>query len=74
MAKMQWRRPKGDPRATAELWVQTTDDQPWIPYNQHPLAAPDHELFSKGYSTFSKLLKLGYESLPLSPEDARSPT
>jgi hypothetical protein len=65
MAKMQWRRPGSDPHETAELWVQTSDDAPWIRYGQHPLAVADPPSFSKGYGTFVRLLALGYESLPL---------
>jgi hypothetical protein len=65
MGKMQWRRAGSDPHATAELWVQTSDDSPWIRCSQHPLAVPDPPHFSKGYGTFIRLVKLGYEVLPL---------
>jgi hypothetical protein len=66
MNKMCWMSPSGTDSETKILHLKV-GDSPWRPYTSYPqFAVGDYSVprGSKGYATFQKLLKAGWEIVP----------
>lgn len=60
MGKMQWR--SLNPEEEKVLYIQESDSSPWLRYTASKHAIPDYDAkHSKGWATFQKLHKLGWE-------------